>query len=251
MAVILSGWGRWSWIDWLLYIQLFRRYVQLPIRVQGICSPLLLGHHSNPSTDDICSCQIGRFGPIRLATRWRHDMETLSSSLALCAWNSPVTGGFHRQRASYAERWCIFFAIQAELSNKQLVIWNTMALIWRHCNGVKWYIYIYISVRQLRLDSEKEYSNAPHYWPFVSGIHRGPVDSLHKNISIAQRICMYVLLEHLTFNDVFARNTDRVLTTSKERLQHCSHIGDDTNKHITHLSLNLTHGRHFSDDILV
>ena len=143
MAIILSGWGRWSWIDWLLYIQLFRRYVQLPIRVQGICSPLLLGHHSNPSTDDICSCQIGRFGPIRLATRWRHDMETLSSSLALYAWNSPVTGGFHRQRASYAERWCIFFAIQAELSNKQLVIWNTMALIWRHCNGVKWYIYIY------------------------------------------------------------------------------------------------------------
>ena len=108
-----------------------------------------------------------------------------------------------------------------------------------------------MSVRQLPLDSEKEYSNAPHYWPFVSGIHRGPVDSLHKNISIAQRICMYVLLEHLTFNDVFARNTDRVLTTSKERLQHCSHIGDDTNKHITHLSLNLTHGRHFSDDILV
>ena len=29
---------------------------------------------------------------------WRHQMETFSALLALCAWNSPVTGEFHTQR---------------------------------------------------------------------------------------------------------------------------------------------------------
>ena len=29
---------------------------------------------------------------------WRHQMETFSAQLALCAGNSPVTGEFHAQR---------------------------------------------------------------------------------------------------------------------------------------------------------
>ena len=37
---------------------------------------------------------------------WRHQMETLSALLALCAWNSPVTS----TRASDAELWCFHWS---------------------------------------------------------------------------------------------------------------------------------------------
>ena len=41
---------------------------------------------------------------------WRHQMETLSALLALCAGNSPVTGEFPAQRASNAELWCFLWS---------------------------------------------------------------------------------------------------------------------------------------------
>ena len=44
------------------------------------------------STDDHC------------VIRWRHDMESFSTSLVLCEGNLPVTGGFPLQRASIVER---------------------------------------------------------------------------------------------------------------------------------------------------
>ena len=31
-------------------------------------------------------------------TWWRHQMETFSALLDICAWNSPVPGEFHAQR---------------------------------------------------------------------------------------------------------------------------------------------------------
>ena len=31
-------------------------------------------------------------------TWWRHQMETISALLAICAWNSPITGEFLAQR---------------------------------------------------------------------------------------------------------------------------------------------------------
>ena len=38
-------------------------------------------------------------------TWWRHQMETFSALLAICAGNSPVTGEFPSQKASDAELW--------------------------------------------------------------------------------------------------------------------------------------------------
>ena len=36
---------------------------------------------------------------------WRHQMETFSVLLAICAGNSPVTGEFPRTKAGDAELW--------------------------------------------------------------------------------------------------------------------------------------------------
>ena len=41
---------------------------------------------------------------------WRHQMETFSALLALCAGNSLVTGEFPSQRASDAELWCFLWS---------------------------------------------------------------------------------------------------------------------------------------------
>ena len=39
---------------------------------------------------------------------WRHQMETFSTLLSLCAGNAPVTGGFPSQRGSNKHLWCFF-----------------------------------------------------------------------------------------------------------------------------------------------
>ena len=45
---------------------------------------------------------------------WRHQMETLSALLAICAGNSPVTDEFPAQRASDVELWCFLWSVPEE-----------------------------------------------------------------------------------------------------------------------------------------
>ena len=45
-----------------------------------------------------------------LITWWRHQMETFSTLLAICAGNSQVTGEFPAQMASDAELWCFLWS---------------------------------------------------------------------------------------------------------------------------------------------
>ena len=65
-------------------------------------------------------------------------METISISLALCEENPS-------QRISNAEFWWLFFCYQPENAYdhtvNSLVIWDTMALMWHHCN-VYWWVFI-------------------------------------------------------------------------------------------------------------
>ena len=42
---------------------------------------------------------------------WRHQMETFSALLALCAGNSPGTGEFPSQKASDVELWCFLWCV--------------------------------------------------------------------------------------------------------------------------------------------
>ena len=72
-----------------------------------------------------------------LFTWWRHQMETFSALLALCAGNSPVTGEFPSQRPV---TWCfdVFFDLRLNkrLSKQTWGWWfeTPSNSLWRHCN---------------------------------------------------------------------------------------------------------------------
>ena len=70
---------------------------------------------------------------------WRHQMETVSALLAICAGNSPVTGEFTSQRP-VTRSFDVFFdlCLNKRLS-KQLRGWWFEKLsrpLWRHCNDL-------------------------------------------------------------------------------------------------------------------
>ena len=69
---------------------------------------------------------------------WRHQMETYSALLAICAGNSPVSGEFPAQRP-VTQSFDIFFDLRL---NKRLIKqswgWSFETLswpLWRQCNG--------------------------------------------------------------------------------------------------------------------
>ena len=69
---------------------------------------------------------------------WRHQMETFSALLALCAGNSPITGEFPSQRP-VTRSFDVFFDHRKNkrLSNQSGRRWfeTTSRSLWRHCNG--------------------------------------------------------------------------------------------------------------------
>ena len=106
------------------------------------------------STSDICTliccalyCRngiiIGRFMskiyPCYSCSRWRHQMETLSASLAPCAGNSPVTGEFPAQRP-VTRNFDVFFDLRLNkrLSKQPWGWWfeTPSWWLWRHCDVV-------------------------------------------------------------------------------------------------------------------
>ena len=68
---------------------------------------------------------------------WRHQMETLSALLAICAGNSPVPGEFPAQRP-VTRSFHVFFDLRLNkaLSKKSWGWWfETLSRpLWRHCN---------------------------------------------------------------------------------------------------------------------
>ena len=79
------------------------------------------------------------FGHAKTSTAWwRHQMETFSALLAICAGNSPVTGEFSAQRP--VTRSCdVFFDLhlKTRLSKQSRGWWfgTPSRPLWRHCNG--------------------------------------------------------------------------------------------------------------------
>ena len=69
------------------------------------------------------------------ASWWRHQMETFSALLALCAGNSPVIGEFPSQRP-VTRRFDVFFDLNKPLSKQSKGWWfETLSCpLWRHCN---------------------------------------------------------------------------------------------------------------------
>ena len=71
-------------------------------------------------------------------TWWRHQMETFSALLGICAGNSPVTGEFPAQRPM-TQSFDVLFDLHL---NKRLIkqSWGwwfetRSCPLWRHCNG--------------------------------------------------------------------------------------------------------------------
>ena len=70
---------------------------------------------------------------------WRHQMETLSALLAICAGNSPVPGEFPAQRPVTRSFDALFDPGLNKQLSKQLWGWwfETLSCsLWRHCNGI-------------------------------------------------------------------------------------------------------------------
>ena len=72
-----------------------------------------------------------------VVTWWRHQMETFSALLAICAWNSPVSGEFPAQRP-VTRGFDIFFDLRLNkrLSKQSWGWWfETLSCpLWRQCN---------------------------------------------------------------------------------------------------------------------
>ena len=71
-------------------------------------------------------------------TWWRHQMETFSALLALCAGNSPVTGEFPTQ-GPVSRSFDVFFDLRLNkwLSKQSWGWWfeTPSSSLWRHCNN--------------------------------------------------------------------------------------------------------------------
>ena len=70
---------------------------------------------------------------------WRHQMETFSALLAICAGNSPLPGEFPVQRP-VTRSFDVFFNLRLNKRlSKQSWVWWFEALscsLWRHCNAI-------------------------------------------------------------------------------------------------------------------
>ena len=73
---------------------------------------------------------------------WRHQMETFSALLAICAGNSPVPGEFPTQRP-VTRSFDVFFDLRPNKRlSKQGRGWcfeTPSGPLWRHCNDDKFY----------------------------------------------------------------------------------------------------------------
>ena len=72
---------------------------------------------------------------------WRHQMETFSALLALCAGNSPVTGEFPSQRP-VTRSFDVFLDLRLNkrLSQQSRRLWfeTPSRSLWRHCKEMEW-----------------------------------------------------------------------------------------------------------------
>ena len=96
------------------------------------------------SNHDVIQRPVGLFnersaGHISPLTWWRHQMETFSALLALCAGTSPVTGEFPTQ-SPVTQGFDVFFDLRLNkrLSKQSWGWWfeTPSRPLWRHCNEI-------------------------------------------------------------------------------------------------------------------
>ena len=119
---------------------------------------------SNQVTGHLCGKNIG----VRWITWWRHQMETFSALLALCAGNSPVPGEFRAQRP-VTRRFDVSFDLRLNkrLSKQSWGWWfeAQTGSLWRHCNEYAFRIYRIVMKIPCQFDNKLViYEVLQHIW---------------------------------------------------------------------------------------
>ena len=103
-------------------------------------APLRLLNCSETTVNTQQNQPIWKWSWIKPGSCWRHQMETFSALLAICAWNSPVTDEFPAQRP-VTRSFDVFFDLRLykRLSKQSWCWWfeRPSRQLWRHCNDNK------------------------------------------------------------------------------------------------------------------
>ena len=116
-----------------------------------------------PSENILLSAQTWICFSVYVTAWWRHQMETFSTILALCAGNSPVTGEFPIQRP-VTRSFDVFFDLRLNerLSKQSLGWWfeTPSPPLWRHSNGFRIRVCCYDNINKNgRLCDDTHYMN--------------------------------------------------------------------------------------------
>ena len=123
---------------WTVYLKHGRRFVHFLFCCVSLQIELIHTNQDYVISSEEKSCEQLSISEVVLnKTWWRHEMETFSALLAICAGNSPVTGEFHAQRP-VTRSFDIFFDLSLNKRlNKQSWGWwyeTPSRPLWRHCN---------------------------------------------------------------------------------------------------------------------
>ena len=109
--------------------------------IETICSIRVLHHNLITRWTNFCmfpwQADHGAAVIFQKRSWWRHQMETFSALLALCAGNSPVTDEFPAQRPMTRSFGVFFDLCINNLLSKQSWGWwfeTPSVSLWRHCN---------------------------------------------------------------------------------------------------------------------
>ena len=128
------------------YILHFLQFVSNWVLIAEM-TPMNFGSAKDPlqqtgSYDSNTNFSTPNIGLLRYRIWWRHQMETFTALLAICAGNSPVSGEFPAQRP-VTRSFDVFFDLRLNKPlSKQSYGWWLETLsrpLWRHCNVLKWY----------------------------------------------------------------------------------------------------------------
>ena len=145
-SIFVVNWGSDYWVGEkmeLIYISwkigIVTHFISLlcciNIAIEGIAQPSISGN-----AFDIIRLTRLRLPPAAEKIHnpwWRHQLQSFSALLAICAWNSPVTGKFSPQRP-VTRGFAVFFDLLLNkwLSKQRWGWWfeTPSRPLWSHCN---------------------------------------------------------------------------------------------------------------------
>ena len=147
-----------------------------------------------------------RYGPQKCNSWWRHQMETFSALLPICAGNSPVPGEFPTQRPVTRSFDVSFdLHLNKRLSKQSQGSWfETLSCpLRRHCN-VKWQYYLKTVLHSHVGTSDISLSTLRSLRIFViTDISPSARPSVNRSIFICQPINIVRVLAIIHFSDQF------------------------------------------------